>query len=284
MTKYTILLVDDNPEYQSSVRDYLIVQEQICQVDIAADGFQALEKLRVYRYDIILTELIMPNMDGLSLLEHLNRMGGEKPAVIIVSAIRNESMISYAFTLGVSHFLIKPIDPQTLYRRVLQTLDAPFAEHNHAIRPALSKQTLNEEVTYILLTAGIPAHVKGYHYLREGICMAFYKPKLINQLTKGLYPGIAKKFSTSPSKVERDIRHAIEVAWMREKLVNINEIFGCNIYTKYEKPTNGGLIGLIAERLLMKYGSEKGISPEKARHQDYLADLAREKDYYKVFA
>lgn len=257
MEKYSILLVDDNMEYQSCVRHYFLAREHISRVDTASDGFRALEKLRLNHYDIIVTELILPNLDGITLLEHLNRVGGKQPAIIIVSAIRNENIIQYAFALGAGYFLVKPIDQETLYQRVINTLHTPFPENAFITTLAQSEQILNEEITSILLTAGIPANVKGYQYLREGVSMAFHKPKLINQLMKGLYSGIARKFSTSASKVERDIRHAIEVAWTREKIVNINRIFDCEIFTKYEKPTNGELIGLIAERLMLKFCSEK---------------------------
>lgn len=273
MTKYSILLVDDNLEYQISVHHHFLAQEHISKVDIASDGLQALEKLRHNRYDMILMELILPNLDGITLLEHLNQVGGEQPAIIIVSALRNESIIQYVFTLGVRCFFVKPIDQEALYQRVLNTFQPEITLPSSS---NLSIQTLYEEITFILLTAGIPAHVKGYHYLREGISMVFYKPKLVNRVTKYLYPGIAKKFATSPSKVERDIRHAVEVAWTREKIVNINKIFGCEIYTKYEKPTNSELIGLIVERLIMKYCSDKGaFSPQFRRNTAATNSIAR---------
>ena len=129
-----------------------------------------------------------------------------------------------------------------------------------AILPyAQTPKSFDEKVTAIFLVAGIPAHIKGYHYLREGIRLVYNDPDLINRITKELYPGIAKRFDTSPSKVERAIRHAIEVAWTRGKIENLNSLFGYNIYGKNDKPTNGEFIALVADKLLMEEQSRKAV-------------------------
>lgn len=259
MSKYRILLVDDDPQYLSNVRSYFSVQEPIRQVDIATDGRQALEKLHMTHYDAVLMDLIMPKLDGLGVLESLSITSGDKPSVIIVSAIRNENMIRNACALGAKYFMVKPVEPDTLYKRVLDMLQTTQAS---PAMPTLSQppKTLDEKITSVFLVAGIPAHIKGYYYLREGIRMVYAQPVLINRITKELYPGIAKQFSTSPSKVERAIRHAIEVAWTRGKIENINQLFGYNIYSKNDKPTNGEFIALVADKLLMEQGREKSLS------------------------
>ncbi len=261
MSKYAVLLVDDDPQYRDFVYKYLSAQEKVQLVDIATDGRQALEKMRLKRYDALLMGLILPKLDGLGILENLRRIGGEQPAVIVVSAIRNESMIRYAFTLGARYYMAKPIEPETLYKRMLDMLTTAQPETSKSASPQPPK-TLSEEITLIFLATGIPAHIKGYHYLREGIRMVFNNPELINHLTKELYPCIAKQFSTTSSKVERGIRHAIEVAWERGKIENINQFFDCKIYSKYDKPTNGEFIALVADRLLMKHGREMASFPE----------------------
>lgn len=126
-------------------------------------------------------------------------------------------------------------------------------------------KTLDERITSIFLIIGIPAHIKGYHYLREAVRMVYFRPELINRITKELYPGIAKKFNTSASKVERAIRHAIEVAWTRGRIENINQIFGYNIYGKNDKPTNGEFVALVADKLIMD--SQKNTEIENIRLQ-----------------
>lgn len=259
MSKYRILLVDDDPQYLSLIRGYFSSQEQIRQVDIATDGRQALEKIRAMHYDAVVMDLIMPKLDGLGVLESMSVGGGEQPSVIIVSAIRNENMIRNACSLGAKYFMVKPVEPETLYKRLLDMLSAAPVSGTVA-QLAQPPRTLDEKITSVFLVAGIPAHIKGYHYLREGIRMVYYSPVLINRITKELYPGIAKRFSTSPSKVERAIRHAIEVAWTRGKIENINQLFGYNIYSKNDKPTNGEFIALVADKLIMEQGRENAVS------------------------
>lgn len=257
MSKYRILLVDDDPQHLSQTKSYFAAQEQIRQIDVATDGKQAVEKIRAARYDAILMDLIMPKLDGLGVLEQLNMLGGEKPAVIIVTAIHNENMIKSACSLGAKYFMVKPIEPSTLYKRTLDML-AHAPETGVSITPApVPPRTLDEKITSVFLVAGIPAHIKGYHYLREGIKMVYNSPTMINRITKELYPSIAKFFNTSPSKVERAIRHAIEVAWTRGKIENINQLFGYNIYSKNDKPTNGEFIALVADKLIMEQGREQ---------------------------
>lgn len=259
MSKYRILLVDDDQQYLSLVQSYFSAQEQISKVDIARDGRQAIDMMQQARYDALLMDLIMPKLDGLGVLEHMQLSGGERPKVIIVTAIRNEGMIRTACAQGAQYFMVKPVEPETLYKRVIDMLAASPAG-GPAMPLTPPPRTLDEKITSIFLVAGIPAHIKGYHYLREGIRMVYAQPALINRITKELYPGIAKRFMTSPSKVERAIRHAIEVAWTRGKIENINQLFGYNIYNKNDKPTNGEFIALVADKLLIEQGREQEMA------------------------
>ncbi|HPY36353.1 MAG TPA: sporulation transcription factor Spo0A [Clostridia bacterium] len=259
MSKYRMLLVDDDQQFLALMRSYFSAQEQVRQVELATDGRQAFDKLRNSKFDAVVMDLIIPKLDGLGVLEHLNMSGGEQPAVVITSAIRNEAMIRNACALGAKYFMVKPVEPETLFRRIIETLSATTS--SSLAPPVLQPpRTLDEKITSVFLVAGIPAHIKGYHYLREGIRMVYATPTLINRITKELYPGIAEHFSTTASKVERAIRHAIEVAWSRGKIENINQLFGYNIYSKNDKPTNGEFIALVADKLIIEQGREDMLS------------------------
>jgi len=141
------------------------------------------------------------------------------------------------------------LNPATAHRSVSASAVPPQRLVRHG--------SLDDKITNIFITVGIPAHIKGYHFLREAIKMAIDNPEIINNITKKLYPEVAGKFSTTPSKVERAIRHAIEVAWTRGKIENLNALFGYNIYGKNDKPTNGEFIALVADKLLMEEQSRK---------------------------
>ena len=252
MSHFRVLIVDDNGSFVESVRGYFTAEESIGAVDAAFDGREALEKLKATKYDILLLDLIMPHVDGLGVLEQLKHMCPDNPpAVIVVSAMRNESMVRRCCALGARYFMVKPVDADALLKRCLEMVRTESVQGGLASY-AQPPRSLDEKITSVFLVAGIPAHIKGYHYLREGIRMVYYNPQLINRITKELYPGIAKRFGTSSSKVERAIRHAIEVAWTRGKIENLNALFGYNVYGKNDKPTNGEFIALVADKLLME--------------------------------
>lgn len=252
MSHLRVLIVDDNVSFTESLRGYFSAEESISTVDAAFDGREALEKLKTAKYDILLLDLIMPHVDGLGVLEQLKHVCPENPpAVIVVSAMRNESMVRRCCALGARYFMVKPVEPDALLKRCLEMVQTESAQGGLASY-AQPPRSLDEKITSVFLVAGIPAHIKGYHYLREGIRMVYYNPQLINRITKELYPGIAKRFNTSASKVERAIRHAIEVAWTRGKIENLNALFGYNVYGKNDKPTNGEFIALVADKLIME--------------------------------
>ena len=252
MSNFHVLIVDDNVSFTDSLRGYFSADEHIGLVDTAFDGREALEKLKTNKYDILLLDLIMPHVDGLGVLEQLKHVCPDTPpAVIVVSAMRNENMIRRCCTLGARYFMVKPVEADALLKRALEAVQTE-APTGGLVNYSQPPRSLDEKITSVFLVAGIPAHIKGYHYLREGIRMVYYNPTLINRITKELYPGIAKRFSTSSSKVERAIRHAIEVAWTRGKIENLNTLFGYNVYGKNDKPTNGEFIALVADKLIME--------------------------------
>lgn len=253
MTGKRILIADSNTALQSQIKDYLMAQDGIVSVDTVQDGAAALSALHASHYDILLTELAMSHVDGFGILEHLQAgLLDDPPYVIVLSALRSEDMIRRACNMGAKYYMIKPAEPETVYKRISDIDDIGQIAKNQMYQQQSLPKTLDERITSIFLVIGIPAHIKGYHYLREAVRMVYFRPELINRITKELYPGIAKHFQTTPSKVERAIRHAIEVAWSRGRIENINQIFGFNIYNKNDKPTNGEFIALVADKLIME--------------------------------
>ena len=171
---------------------------------------------------------------------------------IVMSALNREDIIERTLELGASYYMVKPVQASALYKRIGDLTGKTVDEHKTIAFPEKRTMSQDEKLSSIFLTIGIPAHIKGYQYLREGIKMVVEEPDRIGSITKVLYPGIAEHFNTTPSKVERAIRHAIEVAWTRGKIENINSIFGYNIYSKNDKPTNGEFIALIADKLILE--------------------------------
>lgn len=249
----SVLLVDDNADFAAPIKSYLNTQERIARADYASSAEEALDMLNRSSYDAVITDLIMPRSDGIYLLDEINKLNIEKPYGIVLSAMFHDSVIKNAINHGAKYFIAKPIDPDVLYKRLIDIFNIKQfnIDEKVYIQPVESK-SLDEQITSIFLTIGIPAHIKGYQFLREAIKMVIKDPDIINSITKQLYPGIANIFSTTPSKVERAIRHAIEVSWSRGKIELINDIFGFNVYEKNDKPTNGEFIALISDKIAME--------------------------------
>lgn len=252
MSEYRVLIADGNMQFRRAVAEFFRTDKNVIRFAEAGDGEEAMNLLRDERFDVLITELVMPKVDGLDLLEALQDEPSAKPDIIImVSYMRNDGLLQRAFAKGASYVMLKPIEPEFLYKRMVDLCDGgEKPDEGKTFSPAA--KTLDEKITAVFLSVGIPAHIKGYHYLREAIRMVFYNPELIGKITKELYPGIAKRFGTTPSKVERAIRHAIEVSWTRGKIENINKLFGFNVYGKNEKPTNGEFIALVADKLIIE--------------------------------
>ena len=267
MSEYRVLIADGNSQFRHSTAEYFRTDKEISRVFEAADGQAALEQLRDEHYDVLITELVMPKMDGLDLLDRLRIDSINRPPVIIVASyMRNDSLLQRAFAKGASYVMLKPVEPEFLHKRMKDLLENCIADQEMAVHQGSGVKSLDEKITTIFLTVGIPAHIKGYHYLREAIRMVYYKPDLVSKITKELYPGIAKRFNTTPSKVERAIRHAIEVSWTRGKIENINKLFGFNVYGKNDKPTNGEFIALVADKLIIEDGRDL-VASVKAERQ-----------------
>lgn len=257
-----IVVVDSSESFCSSVKDYFL--ESRADIRVAAtftNVIEAVEYISDNPVDIVLTDIVIPNADGFDLIAEIKRLGLKElePKIVIVSALAGEGFIQKAFSLGATYYMLKPINFEVLENRLVEILkdelsvntnNSPNVSTLGFVKPK-TKQ-LDERITNIFITVGIPAHIKGYQFLREAIKMAIDSPDIINSITKKLYPSIASKFDTSASKVERAIRHAIEVAWNRGKIENINNLFGIRVYGNNEKPTNGEFIALVADKMLIE--------------------------------
>lgn len=250
--KKRILLVDDNAELLEEL-DSALTQSGYEIAGKASDGERALELISSLKPDLTVLDLVMPKMDGFSVLEKIDK---QNMKIIVLSALSQDTFIAKAGSLGADYYMIKPCSLQNLADRINELLSAdklpaPPSVRIQNVKPAVNK-SLDEKISNIFITVGIPAHIKGYQFLREAIKMAIDNPDIINSITKRLYPEVAQRFDTSPSKVERAIRHAIEVAWNRGKIENINSLFGVRVYNHNEKPTNGEFIALVADKMLLE--------------------------------
>lgn len=245
--KTRILIVDDSVETQNNIKSILQKEENVEIVGVCQNVNEAFEIIKDKSPNLVITEIVLKGEDGFELLEKINTLS-KKPKVFVLSAISQESFVEKAMSLGAVYYMAKPFNSNVLLKRIKEI---DFGLSNNVQNKSKSKQ-LDEKITNIFITVGIPAHIKGYQFLREAIKMAISNPEIINSITKKLYPSIAEKFDTSSSKVERAIRHAIEVAWNRGKIENINSLFGVKVYSDNEKPTNGEFIALVADKMLLE--------------------------------
>ncbi len=251
-----VLVADDNREFSELLTDYLSQQPGMEIIGNAFNGKEALALIKETRPDVLLLDIIMPHLDGLGVLEQLGTMkDNNMPKVIMLTAFGQEAITQKAVELGASYYMLKPFNMDVLAERIRQLAgERPGSSgYTPAPPPRQSKKDLQEEVTSIIHEIGIPAHIKGYLYLREAILMVVEEVELLGMVTKVLYPRIADKYDTTSSRVERAIRHAIEVAWSRNNIDTIKKFFGYTINTERGKPTNSEFIALVADRLRLTY-------------------------------
>jgi len=255
--KLKILIADDNKDFCDVVSNYLGKQEDMEVIAIAHDGLEAYEKILSEKPDVAILDNIMTKLDGIAVLEKLNSLNQPIPtSCIMLTAVTQEHTTQRAFALGVQYYIAKPFDMELLVSRIRQ-LKEPISINGLQVNGlnGLNKRAevdLETRVTAILHEIGVPAHIRGYNYMREAIIMAINDIDVLNYITKELYPSIAKKCNTTPSRVERAIRHAIEVAWSRGKVDAIDSLFGYTINNHKGKPTNSEFIALIADRLRLE--------------------------------
>ena len=249
--KIRVLIADDNKEFCNSLKSSLEVSGFIEIAGVAYDGKEAYEMVLETRPDILLTDIIMPYMDGLALLSKINSntMLSKKPKTIVFSSMGYENIISKAINLGASYYLAKPFEVSNLLDRISDIYYTPNESAASKIKSSETKNDLETNITMYIQQLGVPAHIKGYQYIRDAITMVIDDMDTINSITKLLYPSVAKHYNTTASRVERAIRHAIEVAWDRGNPDILNELFGYTILGSKGKPTNTEFIALIADKI-----------------------------------
>ena len=254
-----IIIADDNRNFCQMLQNYIQDQEGLSIVGVAYNGLEAMDLIQAQEPDLIILDVVMPHLDGLGVLERINaRTTTARPKIIMLTAFGQESLTHQAMSLGVDYYILKPVDLSILSKRIRAlTQDMPssapaqLSSGSSCITTAGSELNLVSEVTTMMHQIGIPAHVKGYQYIREAILMVVENFSLLGAVTKELYPGIAKKFNTAPSRVERGIRHAIELAWERGQKDTLKRIFGYSMNIESQKPTNSEFIAVIADKLKM---------------------------------
>ena len=265
--KITVLIADDNSDFATTLVNYLEKEEDMEVIGVAKDGKQACEMVKNTQPDVLLLDVIMPYLDGLGVLETINQENMTKrPMCIMLSAVGQSKITQKAISLGAEYYVVKPFDIELLIKRIREIknyqpttasscytskdIKVPYIEISEANKK--DEENLEALVTNIIHELGVPAHIKGYQYLREAIMMVINDIDVINQITKQLYPDIAKRFKTTPSRVERAIRHAIEVAWARGEQQTVESIFGYTISAAKGKPTNSEFIAMIADKLRLE--------------------------------
>lgn len=265
MKKIKIGIVDDNRDFCDVVSENLSEQDNMEVLFTANDGLEAMEEIKSGQCpDILILDLIMPHMDGFGVLEALNSVQlVNYPRVIMTSAIGQDSIIQKAMTLGAQYYLVKPVNMNLLIKRINQ-LDIAAAEvvmpsreqtnlkRSLVLRDSLLNNDLEIDITNLIHEVGVPAHIKGYQYLRDAISLVVANMDLLGAVTKELYPTVASMNNTTPSRVERAIRHAIELAWNRGKLETLDALFGYTVQNDKGKPTNSEFIAIIADKLRLE--------------------------------
>lgn len=255
LTKVKIAIADDNRELVQMMQTYFENHPTIEIVFVASNGKVCINMLEEIQPDVLLLDIIMPHLDGLAVLEAIyNNPQYENIQVIMLTAFGQDDVMKQAVNFGASYFMLKPFDFIQLEQKInlvmgvnrdTKSLEQPVM----ATQQKPNQRELDTLITTIIKEIGVPAHIKGYSYLREAITMVYYDIELLGSITKILYPEIAKKFNTTSSRVERAIRHAIEVAWNRGNYEVISEMFGYTVHHLKSKPTNSEFIAMIADKL-----------------------------------
>ncbi|WP_338551824.1 sporulation transcription factor Spo0A [Paenibacillus sp. KS-LC4] len=267
MQKIDVLLADDNREFTNLLSEYISDQSDMNVSGVAYNGEEVLRHLEESRKvpDVLILDIIMPHLDGLGVLERLREMNiSPMPKIIMLTAFGQENITQKAVQLGASYYILKPFDMDILANRIRQlfgnssySASSSYNSNSSTVKsnvvPLAKGKNLDANITSIIHEIGVPAHIKGYQYLREAITMVYNNIEILGAITKTLYPAIAEKFKTTPSRVERAIRHAIEVAWTRGNIDSISHLFGYTINISKSKPTNSEFIAMVADKLRIEH-------------------------------
>ena len=255
-----IVLADSGEDYRQLLTDLLGAEGDFNVIGSTGDGNTALSYVSGGDADVLITDLILSGLDGLSLMKKVSELPERtRPAIIVVSGFSSEHTLAESAALGASYFVQKPCDIASLFSRVRQISGAarPAIETRDLHHVRQPERALDAVVTEVIHEIGVPAHIKGYQYVREAIILAINDMEVINAVTKILYPTVAKKFQTTPSRVERAIRHAIEVAWDRGDIETLQKFFGYTVSNIKGKPTNSEFIAMIADRLSLQLNQSR---------------------------
>ncbi len=254
MEKTKILMIDDNVNLIEMIKEYFATSEDIAITSWAYDGEEGIKLIEELgdKIDLIILDLIMPKKDGIYVLEEMKKRNIEKN-VIVATSYNASEVIRQVSEFGVNYFILKPFDLDDLERRIQDVTKKNLETKNIDFK----RDNLHMSITKILHELGIPSHIKGYQYIREGISIIYERPETIGGITKELYPELASKFSTTVSRVERAIRHAIEVSWNRGSWNLMEEIFGHSVDIDKAKPTNSEFIVTIADKLRLEFHKVK---------------------------
>jgi len=264
MDKLTVAIAEDNELMLGLLEDIVTSDKELNVVGTARNGEDIYKIIKTQEPDVVLLDIVMPKLDGLGVLDKINQDKSIKkmPTVIMVSAIGQDRVTEDAFKLGADYYIMKPFDENIIISRIKRTKkeeidkkpeQKPAFGINMNKKVEKTEEDLETDVTEIIHEVGVPAHIKGYQYLRDAIVMSVKDMDMLNSITKVLYPTIAKKHQTTPSRVERAIRHAIEVAWSRGRMDTLDDMFGYTINRGKGKPTNSEFIALITDRIRLDY-------------------------------
>ena len=263
MEHLSVAIADDNQKILNVLGEIISADKELDLVGKAKNGEEMCQIIKEKQPDVVLLDLIMPKMDGLTVMDKVSqdRSVRKRPYFIVITAVGQEKITEDAFNKGANYYIMKPFNNQMLLERIKSVRNAARASERRfedgQAENGGTGENLETRVTNMLHEIGIPAHIKGYHYLRDAIIMAVNDMDVLNAITKILYPTVAKKYQTTSSRVERAIRHAIEVAWSRGKLDTLDELFGYTVSTGKGKPTNSEFIALIADTIRLEYRHKK---------------------------
>lgn len=259
MSKLNVAIADDNERMLRLLENLVASDEELCVVGTAKDGEEAYKMIKDTEPDVVLLDMVMPKLDGIGVMDKINNDTAIKktPSFVMISAVGQEQITEAAFAHGADYYIMKPFNNEMVINRIKNVRNVHSVSDMKMVNAYAkvkenTQKDLESEVTSIIHELGVPAHIKGYQYLRDGIVMSVQDVDMLNSITKVLYPTIAKKHRTTPSRVERAIRHAIEVAWNRGKMDTIDEMFGYTISNYKGKPTNSEFIALITDRIRLQ--------------------------------
>ena len=245
MKNYSIMLADADEEFREELCEAIGNEKELELCGSTGDGIEALRMVESLQPDVVVMDLVTTGCDGLEFLKRIREREGKRPTVLVLSGFVRGGILNRAAELGADYYMLKPCRMDTVLERIRQL------QQGGPVQP-VKRQSLEAQVTAVIHEIGVPAHIKGYQYLREAIIIAVSDMDVINAVTKVLYPDVAKRFGTTASRVERAIRHAIEVAWDRGDIETLQKYFGYTVSNSKGKPTNSEFIAMIADRLQLQ--------------------------------